>query len=145
MMDTGELVAREMIRDLVAAYAHGADRGRFDEVAALFAPTGVLELPDGRRLTGPAAIRAFLESTGEALARAGGSRGALRHHVSSHRVVVEGPDAAVGYAYFLVVGDRGPDHWGRYADRYVRVAGRWLFAVRRVRVDGRAASSFAAG
>jgi hypothetical protein len=144
-MDTGELVAREMIRDLVAAYAHGADRGRFEEVAGLFAPTGELELPDGRRFTGPAAIRSFLETTGQALAGAGAVRGALRHHVSSHRIIVESADAAAGYAYFLVVGDREPDHWGRYADRYVRVAGRWLFAVRRVRVDGRAASSSVAG
>jgi hypothetical protein len=144
-MDTGELVARELIRDLVAAYAHGADRGRFDEVAALFAARGELELPDGRRCTGPAAIRTFLEETGRALAGAGAARGALRHHVSSHRIVVEREDAAVGYAYFLVVGERGPDHWGRYADRYVRVAGRWLFAGRRVRVDGRAASSSVAG
>jgi hypothetical protein len=144
-MDTGELVAREMIRDLVAAYAHGADRGRFDEVAALFDASGTLDLPDGRRFTGPAAIRTFLEATGQALAGAGAARGVLRHHVSTHRIVVGGPDAAVGYAYFLVVGERGPDHWGRYADRYVRVAGRWLFAARRVRVDGRVASSFAAG
>jgi len=144
-MDSGELIAREMIRNLVAAYAHGADRGRFDEVAGLFAPTGELELPDGRRCTGPAAIQTFLEATGRALAGTGAARGGLRHHVSSHRIVVESADAAVGYAYFLVVGERGPDHWGRYADRYVHVDGRWLFAGRRVRVDGRAASSSVAG
>src|SRR5262245_29870443 len=101
-MDTGELVAREMIRDLVAAYAHGADRGRFEDVAGLFAPTGELELPDGRHFTGPAAIQTFLEATGQAMA--GAARGVLRHHVSSHRILVESAEAAAGYAYFLVVG-----------------------------------------
>jgi hypothetical protein len=135
-MTADELVAREAIRDLVAAYAHGADRGRFDEVAALFASDGVLELPDGRRFVGPAAIRGFLADTGKSLATPGAPPG-LRHHVSSHRIVVERNDSAVGYAYFLVVSPRGPDHWGRYADRYVRTDGTWRFASRRVRVDGR--------
>ena len=134
-----------MIRDLVAAYAHAADRGRFDEVAGLFAPTGELELPDGRRLVGPAAIREFLDATGTTLRSAAAAPASLRHHVSSHRIVVESAEAAAGYAYFLVVAAAGPDHWGRYADRYVRVDGRWLFASRRVRVDGRALTSSFSG
>jgi ketosteroid isomerase-like protein len=137
-MDASELVAREMIRDLVAAYAHAADRGRFGEVAALFTEDGVLELPDDRRLVGRRAIVTFLTDTARSLADTAG-RSALRHHVSGHRVLMQGADAAVGYAYFLVVGGAGPDHWGRYADRYVRDGGRWLLASRRVRVDGRAA------
>src|SRR5262245_2536883 len=62
-MDLAALVAREAIRDIVARYAHAADRGRFDDVAALFAEDGVLELPDGRRPVGPAAIGAFLVET----------------------------------------------------------------------------------
>ena len=68
----------------------------------------------------------------------------IRHHVSSHTVTVEGTDRAVGYAYFLVVTDRGPDHWGRYADRYVRAGDAWLFQSRGVRVDGHAPTSRAA-
>jgi hypothetical protein len=134
-MHVDEVIAREMIRDLVAAYAHAADRGRFGELADLFAATGVLELPDGDRCVGPSAICGFLERTATRLAATSGT--ALRHHVSSHRITIETPDAAAGYAYFLVVAGHGPDHWGRYADRYVRVGGRWLFAARRVRVDGR--------
>jgi hypothetical protein len=42
------------------------------------------------------------------------------------------------------VTDRGVDHWGRYRDRYVRSAGAWRFAERRVRVEGVAAGSWAA-
>ena len=142
-MDVSELAARESIRDLVARYAHAADRGQFDEVAALFADDGVLELPDGRRLAGPAEIRAFLGGTGETM-RAAATNPFIRHHVSSHRIVVEGADAAVGYAYFLVVTERGPDHWGRYVDRYVAVGATWRFASRRVRLDGYAPGSLAA-
>jgi len=142
-MEASELVARETIRDLVARYAHAADRGRFDEVAGLFATDGVLELPDARRLAGASEIRTFLSGTGDAM-RASATDPFIRHHVSSHRIVVEGEDAASGFAYFFVVTERGPDHWGRYVDRYVRVGGSWRFASRRVRLDGYAPGSHAA-
>ncbi len=139
-MEQPELVARERIRDLVARYAHAADRGRFDDVAALFSPSGVLELPDGRVLSGRSAIRDFLVGTAGRFA-AGGARRVLRHHVSSHVVDLDGPDGASGRAYFLVVTAAGPDHWGCYSDRYVRDGDAWLFARRKVRVDGRAPGS----
>ena len=32
--------------------------------------------------------------------------------------------------------DRGLDHWGRYQDAYRPVGDAWLFASRRVRIDG---------
>lgn len=139
-MDATEAVARECIRDLVARYAHAADRGRSDEVAGLFVEAGVLALPDGHELVGPAAIRAFLDATAAAM-RAAPAQGRVRHHVASHRILVDGPDAARGFAYFLVVTERGPDHWGRYADRYARTAAGWRFAERRVRLDGAAPGS----
>jgi ketosteroid isomerase-like protein len=140
-MDSSETAAREAIRDLVAQYAHAADRGRFDELATLFTDDGVLELPDGRTARGAAAIRAFLGGTGADLATS--AIGRIRHHVSSHRIVVENGAEAEGFAYFLVVTDRGPDHWGRYHDRYALVDGSWRFALRRVRLDGYAAGSWA--
>ena len=139
-MEIWELVARESIRHLVAGYAHAADRGRFEEVATLFGSQGVLELPDGRVLQGRDAIRAFLVDTAAAMKPANAPT-VVRHHVASHRIAVQGPDAADGYAYFLVVTARGPDHWGRYVDHYTRDDdGEWRFARRRVRVDGRADS-----
>jgi hypothetical protein len=133
-------IARDAIRDLAAAYAHAADRGRVDDLIALFAEQGVLELDDGRRLTGRAAIGAFLRETAEAMRTAPTSPGVLRHHVASHHVVVEAPHAARGWAYFAVFTDRGPDHWGRYRDAYVHTRDGWLFASRHVRVDGRASA-----
>jgi hypothetical protein len=138
-----EVAAREALRDLVAAYAHAADRGRFDDLCALFAPDGVLELDDGRTLRGRDAVHDFLDRTRAAL-HADTVQPLVRHHVSSLQLTVEGPESARGAAYFLVVTERGPDHWGQYRDRFACVSGHWRFAHRRVRVDGVAPGSWAA-
>ena len=142
-MEHWELVAREQIRDLVAAYAHLADTGRFAELGALFSPDGVLEVEARERLRGRDAIQAFLAGAGTHLEATTGER-LVRHHVSSHRMVLESTDRARGAAYFLVVTARGPDHWGRYRDVYVAGIDRWMLAHRHVRVDGWVAGSWAA-
>ena len=138
-----ELTARDEIRDLVATYAHLGDTGRFDALCGLFTLDGVLELDDGRVFTGRDALHGFFTGTSAAL-RTGGERPFIRHHVSSVQVTVDDPEHAHGASYFFVVTQRGPDHWGRYRDRYVRADDRWLFAHRRARVDGMAAGSWAA-
>ncbi|MEO8602313.1 MAG: nuclear transport factor 2 family protein [bacterium] len=142
-MELWELVAREGIRDLVARYAHAADSGRFDDVAAAFSPDGVLETPDRFEHRGREAIGAFLGGTRTALADATDVP-LIRHHVSNLRIDLIDPTSATGAAYFFVVTQRGPDHWGRYRDRYVCLDGSWLFAHRRVRLDGYAPGSWAA-
>ena len=142
-MQVWELAAREAIRELVARYAHAADGGRFDEVVASFTADGVLETPDRVEHRGRAAIAAFLHGTRTALTAATAAP-YIRHHVSALRLDVADATAATGAAYFLVVTERGPDHWGRYRDRYACVDGRWLFAHRRVRLDGYAPGSWAA-
>jgi hypothetical protein len=139
-----ELVAREAIRELAAAYAHAADGGRFDDLLALFTVDGSLQVDDREPLVGPTAIRAFVGGTQTSVQLAATkTRGYIRHNVTSHTITVDGPDDAHGAAYFFVVTERGPDHWGRYRDRYVRRDDRWLFASRRVRVDGVAPGSWA--
>jgi hypothetical protein len=143
VMELWELTARESIRDLVARYAHGADGGRFDDVAATFAPDGVLETPDRVEHRGAEAIRSFLGGTKTALANATAAP-FIRHHVSNLRIELLDRGSATGAAYFFVITERGPDHWGRYRDRYVCLDGRWLFAHRRVRLDGYAPESWAA-
>lgn len=130
------MIAREHIRDLVATYAVCADGGHVDELADLFAPEGVLETPDGSVHHGRAAIRSWLGRTRDALAPGAAIR-ALRHHVSSLQIAVADTHAASGSAYFLVVTAAGPDHWGRYRDRYACRNGIWQFSHRRVRLDGR--------
>jgi len=140
-MDVWELTAREEIRELVARYAHFADSGRFDEMVALFAEDGVLEIVDREELHGRQAIRDFLVATAARFRESSAPR-SIRHHVTSLRIEVSAPGEATSASYFLVVGEHGPDHWGRYRDRYThRDGGRWLFARRQVRVDGRAPSS----
>jgi uncharacterized protein (TIGR02246 family) len=142
-METWELVARERIRDLVAAYAHLADGGRFDELLQLFTEDGILHGGDAPPAQGRDAIRAFLTGTGADL-REVTPVALIRHHVSNLRIEMVSPDEARGVAYFLVVTDRGPDHWGRYRDVYARHDDRWLFRHRRARLDGFAPGSWTA-
>lgn len=144
-MTLDELIARESIRELAAAYAHAADGGRFDAMVALFTPDGSLQVDDRTPLVGPDTIRGFVGGTQQSVQATAAvtTRGYIRHNVTSHTITLDGPDDAHGAAYFFVVTERGPDHWGRYRDVYVRRDGRWLFASRTVRVDGVAPGSWA--
>ena len=141
-MTVDELAAREAVRDLVARYNANADSGRFDEVLALFAPDAVMVLDD-ETLEGRDAIAALFERTRRRVVASGTpDRGAhLRHFTATHQIDVLDVDRAVGRCYFQVLMAHGLDHWGRYIDEYVRADGRWLFASRRVTVDGRASGS----
>jgi len=139
-MTLEELCAREAIRDLLARYNHAGDRGRLDELVRCFAEDGVMELDDVAPLAGRAAIEAHLRGVAERLA-AGTRRATLRHHVSSVRITITDAEHAEAWSYFSVFTEIGLDHWGRYADRLVRRGDMWLFALRRVRVDGAAAGS----
>lgn len=142
-MELWELAARESIRDLVARYAHAADRGRLDDLCALFADDGALRIDEREPLVGPDAIRGFLGATRSSV-RSATQTALIRHHVSNLQITVEGREAAVGVSYFFVVTERGPDHWGRYRDRYRACGdGVWRFAERRVRMDGFAPGSWA--
>jgi hypothetical protein len=143
-VEAWELDAREQIRDLVASYnAHG-DRGRFDEVMALFADDAVMDVGDGRTYDGVDAIRTIFTGTRDSVAD--GSSGAsndgstgpryLQHHTAAPAITVDGPAEASGQTYFTVMTDLGVDHWGRYQDVYRVIGGRWRFTSRRVRVDG---------
>ena len=144
-MEPTELAARVAISDLVARYPWGADRLRVDELAALFADDAVLDSGPERVVHGRAAIHAYFSTPGMSSGYgAGHTVTHVRHHVSNHVVddlVAEGRDGdhASGRCYFAVFTDRGLEQWGRYFDTYVREDGRWVFASRKVRVDGFAA------
>lgn len=141
-MQPWELEARESIRDLVARYNANGDAGRFDPMLALFAEDAVLEVPDGR-IEGRAAIRAFFEG----VARGEGGRPPvrlLRHHTATLQIDLVSPDQARSRCYYQVFTETGLDHWGRYVDDYRRVDGCWLFARRRVTLDGAVPGGWAA-
>lgn len=141
-MELWELAAREEIHQLLAAYAHGVDRGRFADVAQLFAAGGVLDAGNDRGASGRAAIEEFLSGVDRS---GSGARGLayIRHHVSSVVIDLTARDHARVESYFLVVTDRGVDHWGRYRDDVVHDGARWRFARRVARTDGVARGSWA--
>ena len=139
-MTVDELSAREAIRDLIARYNHAGDRGRLDELARCFAEDGAMDLEGVPLLVGRAAIHAHLSGVVRGLA-ARTQRATLRHHVASVRILLQDRERAEAWSYFSVFTENGLDHWGRYADRLVRRGDDWLFALRKVRVDGAAPGS----
>lgn len=138
-----ELQARESIRDLVARYNANGDTGRFEQLLEVFAPDAVMEVvsPDGarRRFEGRGEIRGLFAGTAAGWA---GERGDdapryVRHFTATHQIDVVSPEQALGRCYFFVVMAHGPDHWGRYVDRYGVRDGRWLITHRQALSDPR--------
>jgi hypothetical protein len=131
-----ELVARTAARDLVDRYAVSADAGRFDDLLALFTEDVVFDA-DGVRIEGRDALARYFDGVRTRLS-AETATAFIRHHVTTHRVEVEGPDAATGITYYLAITELGLDHWGRYHDRYVRdpATDRWAFASRLEKMYG---------
>jgi hypothetical protein len=142
-MRPDELAAREAVRETIARYAHAVDRGEFDDAAACFAETGVLDIKGAGRHEGRAAIAEVFAGAGRKLASTA-TNALVRHHVSSISIDVD-VTAGRGTArsYFFVVTEIGPDHWGTYRDSLERddASGRWVFSERKVTVDGRSGPS----
>lgn len=139
-VDVTELVARESIRDLVARYNSLGDRGRIDDVAALFDAEGVLVFRDAqgeRTFVGPAQIADLMRSVAADWAAASDAAARyVRHSIGTHVIDVAGEDRASGSCYVTVLRAGGLAEWGRYRDEYVRVNGKWLFARRLAIRDG---------
>jgi len=136
-----ELIARESARDLVARYNACGDADLLDEMVALFSDDAVMDVGPWGEHEGIDAIRAFFEGVRGPARTDGGEEGTgerrfIRHLTATHRIDVEGPDAARGQCYFVVLTSNGVDHWGRYVDRYVQQYGVWRFAHREVIVEG---------
>lgn len=146
-MQMWEIVARESVRQTLADYTAATDRFDLPALAACFAVDGVLEFTGGSQpLCGPAEIVAGL---GAALTAPNDAHrpkpSHVRHHVSSVRFSSVAADRVEVSSYFAVHTDIGLDHWGRYRDVLVPVGQAWLFAHRKVNVDGFADGSLMAG
>ncbi|MDY0012584.1 MAG: nuclear transport factor 2 family protein [Rhodocyclaceae bacterium] len=140
-MELSEMMAHVAIQDTQAHYVKWADGGRPAEFASLFTEDCVYTVVD-RVVHGRAGVEAFLAEMIVAFT-AHPTSGRLRHHLSSVVIDLVSPAEARATAYFMAVGPHGPDHWGNYRDRLVKVGERWLFAERRVQIDGRLDNSVA--
>ena len=135
-MTGAEALAREAIRDTLARYTYGGDRGDLAMLAGAFAPDGVLETALWTLAT-PAGIadglRLRTSSRGEPVG--GVARLFSHHYVTPPLIRFDGTDAADVRCYFTVYSNAGADHAGVYVDRFVRVGDDWRIARRQVRVD----------
>lgn len=152
-MTLEELLAREAIRDTMAKYNTSGDRLRVDDYAACFTEDGVMEAqhedPDfAFRYDGRAAIHAWQARWRErTLASATGAGEKVhqasfaRHHLSTSKIDLTGPDTAKARTYWVAWTDIGPDHAGYYLDTFRKVGDEWLIAHRVVREDWRSPDS----
>lgn len=142
-MTLEDLLAREGIRDTLAKYNTSGDRLKAEDFAACFTEDGVIESvrPDGSeifRYAGRAAIFAWqnrwrTREPGETVAVHKASY--VRHHLSTCKIDLTGPDTARVRTYWAAWTDIGPDHAGYYLDDFRKEGGQWLIAHRRVRKD----------
>ena len=116
-MTLEDLLAREAIRDVMAKYTTSGDRLRIDDFVSCFTQDAVMEsehVPADRmfRYEGCAEIRAWQERW---LRGAGGTHGAtfVRHHLSTSKIDLTGPDTAKARTYWVAWTDIGPDHAAR--------------------------------
>ena len=119
---------KDEIRELLARYCFALDADRFEEMAALFTPDGVWETAFGTG-TGRAGIVAQASSI------ATGPR-PRRVHLTTNIVIDLHGDAATARSNWALIENSaaGPviGSGGGYADRLVKVDGRWFFKHRTI-------------
>ena len=140
-MTIEDLLAREAIRDTMAQYNTSGDRLKVDDYVACFTDDAVMEsefVPEDRafRYDGKAEILAWQNrwlnrEPGDTVHKAS----FIRHHLSTSKIDLTGPDTAQARTYWVAWTDIGPDHAGYYLDKFRKVGERWLIAHRRVRLD----------
>jgi hypothetical protein len=145
-MEPWELEVRESVRQTLSDYTAATDRFDLHALASCFGDEGVLEFTGGAEpLRGPEQIAAGLASAVTKPSRPQRQAPShVRHHVASVRFCSVARERVEVSSYFAVHTDIGLDHWGRYRDVLVPADGRWLFAHRRISVDGFAANSLMA-
>jgi len=146
-MTLDELIARECVRDTYARYNHAGDRGKLDDLAACFTEDGILELKGRFTARGRSDIVAALTEATSGIPRTdrppAGMHHIMRHYVANLLFTSVGVERIQSEAYFAVLLVDAVDHWGRYRDELVPVEGQWLFARRRVSLDGKRPESMA--
>ena len=116
----------EAIKRLKVRYAELCDAGfDADGLVSLFTPDGVWDAGEFGRFRGPDEMRAYWRETARVTDFA-------LHYMANHVVDVDPAGSeATGRCYLLGTATRdGQAYWMavRYAERYRKVDGRWLFA-----------------
>lgn len=147
-MTLDELLAREAIRDVMARYNTDGDRLKVEDYAGCFTEDGIIEAEHEKselsfRYEGREAIRAWQARWLERSAAGDKVHAAtfVRHHLSTCKIDMIGPDKARARTYWVAWTDIGPDHAGYYLDEFRLEGGEWLIAHRRVREDWRSHES----
>ena len=121
-MDATRIAAELAIRDVLAAYCHRCDDGRFAELAELFAPDGAF-VRGALVIEGRAALVAYFED------RQGRPEQRGRHLTLNSEITIDGAAARAlsDFVYLkLVDGKPVPFLAGRYRDDFARTPdGRW--------------------
>lgn len=147
-MTLEEALAREAIRQKLAAYTAAGDRLRVEEFVAVFTDDAILEsdgvpAQDAFRYEGKDAIRAWMSRWLRPSQQGEKPHEAtfIRHHLSTCHIELTGPDAARARTYWSAWTDIGVDHTGYYVDAFRKVGDDWLLAHRKIRLDWRAPNS----
>jgi len=116
---------KDTIREVMAAYCHALDAGRFADVARLFADDGVWTTDYGEA-KGRAAIEEMLRSIVPVK-----GEGAQRKHYITNIIIKVNGDSAESTSDYLVIRESGRDlipvMGGTYKDEWVRQDGTWRF------------------
>lgn len=125
-----ENLARMAIRHTQSVYNNCGDRGRIEEMIAVFTPEAVLSW-DGQTFAGVEAIHGFLSAVakGDTPADMIGAR----HNLTTSRIEFESDTVALGWTYYFVSRRGTTIEDGMYIDRFEKRGERWLIADRRVK------------
>ncbi len=134
MADAGNLQDRLDIHELYARYAATIDNGEYEDWLSCFTEDGVFESTRFGKHVGREGLRKFTKIYRESL---GGAQ--VLHAITNVYFKIEG-DAGAGSCYLLYYhckdGKIQQAAVGRYKDTLRKVDGRWLFASRKVSLDG---------
>jgi hypothetical protein len=147
-MTIEEMLAREAIRDTLAKYNTSGDRLKVEDYVSCFTDDGIMEsefVAEDKAFSykGKAAILAWQNRWRHRDPDAPAIHGSrfIRHHLSTCKIDLTGPDTAKVRTYWVAYTDIGPDHAGYYLDDFRKVGDEWLIAHRRVRLDWESADS----
>ena len=130
-----EVQATVEIGTLYSRYVTLVDGNRSTELGNLFTDAGVLisEVMD-RECRGRHAIAAYIDQLRS-------SWSDIRIHITPPDISLVNRISANGECYFSVLNPAGLDHWGKYSDTFEYLDGSWLYARRRISLDGSLSNS----